>query len=334
MSTEFSNYKQNKVNVLTNTYNTQVNLLYSVLNTNIRNIQNSNISASAKITQINIAIKQYNTSIAMLKTKLNADILAVNMSTPNIPDITNIQNQKALLIGINYTGSSYQLSGCINDANNINTFLAPYGFKTIKMLTDNVSIKPTRANILNEFTNLLANSKAGDVLFFSYSGHGSQIKDTNNNETTGNDQMIIPSDFKYIVDDDLKQIIQNNLNKDATLIALFDSCYSGSVLDLKYNYMDSLNKNTYTENAKESDTLGNVIMISGCSDVQTSADAVINNINQGAMTWAFLKAFQDKNITWRQLLLNMRSFLKSSKLTQTPQLTSGQFMNIDSKVFI
>jgi hypothetical protein len=32
---------------------------------------------------------------------------------------------------------------------------------------------------------------------------------------------------------------------------MFDSCFSGSVLDLKYQYMDSLNYDNYTENNKE-----------------------------------------------------------------------------------
>ena len=147
--------------------------------------------------------------------------------------------------------------------------------------------------------------------------------------------MIIPCDLNRIIDDELKNIIQNNLKKGVTLIALFDSCFSGSVLDLKYQYMDSLDKNNFTENINETETTGNIIMISGCNDVQTSSDANINNKNQGAMTWAFLEAFKsEKNITWRNLLIKMRDLLKKSNFTQLPQLTSGSFLNIDSIVFI
>ena len=147
--------------------------------------------------------------------------------------------------------------------------------------------------------------------------------------------MIVPCDLNGIVDDELKTIIQNNLKKDVTLIALFDCCFSGSVLDLKYQYLDSLEKNNFTENINESETVGNVIMISGCSDVQTSSDANINNKSQGAMTWAFLEAFKsEKNITWRNLLIKMRDLLKKSSFSQLPQLTSGSFFDIDSPVFI
>ena len=99
--------------------------------------------------------------------------------------------------------------------------------------------------------------------------------------------------------------------------------------------MDSLDNNNFTENNNETETIGNVIMISGCSDIQTSNDAVINNKNQGAMTWAFLESYKsEKNITWRKLLIKMRDLLKNSNYNQIPQLSSGNFLNIDSNFFI
>jgi hypothetical protein len=229
-----------------------------------------------------------------------------------MPEIKNKKSNSALLIGINYFGTQHELYGCINDTSSINSLISSYNYKKVCILTDNTEKKPNRSNILTEFKNLLSNSQSGDVLLLFYSGHGS-----------------------YILDDELKSIIQTNLKKDVTLIALFDCCHSGSILDLKYQYMDSLDKNNFTENINETETTGNVIMISGCSDVQTSSDASINNKNQGAMTWAFLEAFKsEKNITWRNLLIKMRDLLQKSDFEQLPQLTSGSFLNIDSPVFI
>ena len=253
-------------------------------------------------------------------------------------NITNIKNVSALVIGINYVGSQYELYGCINDANSMNTLLLENGFKNIKILTDNTIDKPNKQTILSEFTKLLVQANKGDILFFSYSGHGSYIKDNNGNEITGYDQMICPLDFNMVLDDELKNIINKNLKSGVTLIALFDSCFSGSVLDLKYQYMDILQSNNLTENTKENETNGNVIMISGASDIQTSADTFENNMNQGAMTWAFLQCVKSKNnnksMTWRELVTNMRQILSSSKYTQTPQLSSGAFFDIDSSFFI
>lgn len=84
-----------------------------------------------------------------------------------------------------------------------------------------------------------------------YSGHGSYILDKNNDENTPYDQLIVSCDFNVILDDELKSIIQSNLKNDVTLFCMFDSCFSGSVLDLRYQYMDSLNYDNFTENVKK-----------------------------------------------------------------------------------
>ena len=186
-----------------------------------------------------------------------------------------------------------------------------------------------------EFKNLLINSQAGDLLFFLYSGHGSYALDKNSDEQDGYDELIVSSDLKGITDDELKTIIQQNLKNDVTLFAMFDSCFSGTMLDLRYQYMDSLNYDNYTENSKEAITIGNVFMISGCTDEQTSADAVFNNKANGAMTWCLLESLKQKpNETWRELVKNMRDLLKTSQFDQIPQFSSGSFVNIDSPVFI
>ena len=207
-----------------------------------------------------------------------------------------------------------------------------YGFNSIKMLTNT---QATKSAILTEFKNLLTNSKSGDLLLIAYSGHGSYTLDKNGDEKTYYDQCIVSCDLNFIIDDDLKTIIQVNLKAGVTLFAMFDSCFSGSVLDLRYQYMDSLNYEQFTENNNELETLGNVLMISGCTDYQTSADALINNVNNGAMTWSLLESIKQKpNCTWRELVKSMLYLLKNSSYTQIPQFSSGTFMNIDTPIFI
>lgn len=333
MSVEFEKYKTYKIKQITNIYNINVSNLNIYYNNTLNSIKRSNNTNANKNKLIQTLNNEVNTKYNLLKTQLNKDILNINNLV--MPEIKNIKNNSALLIGINYFGTDNELYGCINDTNSIKSLISNYNFQKISILTDNIEKKPTRNNILEEFKNLLINSQSGDVLLLFYSGHGSYILDKNNNEKTGKDQLIVPCDLNGIIDDELKNIIQLNLKKDVTLIALFDCCHSGSILDLKYQYMDSLENNNFTENINESETNGNVIMISGCSDVQTSSDANINNKNQGAMTWAFLEAFKsEKNITWRNLLIKMRDSLKKSNFSQLPQLTSGSFLNIDSPVFI
>ena len=206
-------------------------------------------------------------------------------------------------------------------------------------ITTLLNEKATGANIILSLTSLLANANSGDLLFFQFSGHGSYELDKNGDETdTNSDQDIVGADLNFVSDDTLKSIINANLKPGVTLFALFDSCFSGSILDLRYKYMDSMmGNNIYSENLNESETAGNVIMISGCDDMQTSTDAIINKKYEGAMTWAFLKTLNDASnkITWRQLILNMRNTLTDNRfLIQTPQISSGNIMEIDTQVFI
>jgi hypothetical protein len=175
--------------------------------------------------------------------------------------------------------------------------------------------------------------QSGDTLFFLFSGHGGNTIDRNSEELDGLDEVIYPLDLNYIVDDELKAMIQTHLKKDVTLFALFDSCHSGTMMDLKYQYLNSDKSNNNTENNKNLETLGNVIMISGCMDSQKSVDASINLSHQGAMTWSFLDAIKSNpNITWNDLILKMRKTLSKSLFSQTPQLSSGKPLDLNSKI--
>lgn len=261
----------------------------------------------------------------------------VSLVKPEEIEIT--KNKRGLLIGINYNGTDAQLNGCINDTESIHTALTnSYGFKTenISIITDDTEKKPTRDEILDAFKAFLESGEEGDLLFFSYSGHGSSTYDRNSDENDGKDEMIVTSDLKGILDDELKSLIQLHLKKGVTLFALFDCCFSGTVLDLKYQYLDSLENDTFTTDNNDTETNSNVIMISGCNDTQTSADAYMEQKYQGAMTWAFLNSLKDKstssNLSWKNLLIDMRDKLKQSEFTQLPQLSSGCLIDINDGV--
>nr|GAT42971.1 predicted protein [Mycena chlorophos] len=153
--------------------------------------------------------------------------------------------RKALCIGINYFGQSAELRGCINDANNVRQFIcSQFGYRQedIVMLTDDSSDMrqiPTRDNILSAMQWLVQDAQPNDSLFFHYSGHGGQTKDLDGDEEDGEDEVIYPVDFEqsgHIVDDLIHEIMVRPLPPGARLTAIFDSCHSGSVLDLPYLY--------------------------------------------------------------------------------------------------
>jgi hypothetical protein len=322
---------------LAKTYKNIITNAVNYYNSLIRNILNTRLPNATKNRYINTVKTQFQAYVKSVNKTYEANL--IKLLKPLDPKIT--KNKKALLIGINYIGTSSQLNGCINDINSLKNILTTkYGFKsdaeTIKMITDETVQKPTRDNILAAFKQLLESGAEGDLLFFAYSGHGSNTIDSNRDEVAGGrDEMLISSDLKGIVDDELKALIQTYLKKNVTLFALFDCCFSGTVLDLKYQYLDSLDNDNFTVNTNEVETNGNVIMISGCNDNQTSADAYINAKYQGAMTWALLSslnATQTKPLSWRNLLTQMRDTLKTSQFEQLPQLSTGCFMDINKLV--
>ncbi|CCM04227.1 uncharacterized protein FIBRA_06394 [Fibroporia radiculosa] len=153
--------------------------------------------------------------------------------------------RKALCIGINYIGQSAELHGCINDAHNMRRFLInEYGYREndIVMLTDDQADPrsiPTRANMIDALQWLVRGAQPHDSLFLHYSGHGGLTKDLDGDEESGYDEVIYPVDFQaagQLVDDDLHNIVVKALPPGCRLTAIFDSCHSGSVLDLPYMY--------------------------------------------------------------------------------------------------
>ena len=334
MSSELQIYKRNRTNELTSAFNSNVARLNSSLVINIRNIQRSRLRNKTAV--INSLISQYNNNVNALRNNLNSNIQKINSFIPEFSVVKEtIKNKKALLIGINYLDTPYALSGCIDDTTRMKDLLSLHSFNDFQILTDLTDIKPTKQNILNQLQNLINNAASGDLLFFYFSGHGSYTYDRNNDETDGRDEMLVSLDLQPIIDDELKSILQNSMKRELTIIGLFDSCHSGTILDLKYNYLDTNNYDNYSENNKVSECQGNVIMISGCMDSQTSAEALINNKAQGALKWSFIESInKNPNCSWRELLKSMRDDLKNSNFSQIPQLSTDSFYDIDSKMFI
>ena len=320
---------------LTTTYNRTLQNVINYYNRIINYISRMRLNYRTKKYYIGI----YKRRFAQHHKALNAQYHNRLISLVNPSEITITKNKKGLLIGINYNGTDAQLNGCINDTTSIHTALtSSYGFKTddISIITDDTEKKPTRDEILSAFKAFLESGEEGDLLFFSYSGHGASTYDRNSDENDGKDEIIVTSDLKGILDDELKSLIQLHLKKGVTLFALFDCCFSGTVLDLKYQYLDSLENDTFTTDNNDTETNSNVIMISGCNDTQTSADAYMEQKYQGAMTWAFLNSLKEKssspNLSWKNLLIDMRDKLKQSEFTQLPQLSSGCLIDINDGV--
>ncbi|KAL1728382.1 caspase domain-containing protein [Schizophyllum commune] len=244
--------------------------------------------------------------------------------------------KKALCIGINYKGTRHELYGCINDANAVRNFLiSKYeGFRArdIVVLTDDnphSRSRPTRQNMLDAMRWLVQDAQPDDSLFFHYSGHGGQTKDKDGDEVDGWDEVIYPLDYEtqgHIVDDQMHAIMVKPLPAGCRLTAIFDSCHSGTALDLPYIYSSSGRlKGSHVSNRarKRKATPADVISWSGCEDRQTSADTFSGGVAVGAMSHAFISSLKaNKNQSYQELLTSVRRILHP-KYSQKPQLGSS-----------
>ncbi|KAJ1985097.1 Ca(2+)-dependent cysteine protease [Dimargaris cristalligena] len=182
--------------------------------------------------------------------------------------------KRALLIGINYFGHPRMLKGCINDVHNMKRLITDlFNFRECDMviLTDdnpNPRSQPTRANIIRAMHWLVANARPNDSFFFHFSGHGSQVIDTSGDEIDGLDETILPMDYRtagQIIDDDMNTIMVRPLPQGARLTTVFDSCHSGTALDLPfvYDHHGRLVQNQFAEVATQSLTKAGASYLSG-----------------------------------------------------------------------
>jgi len=162
--------------------------------------------------------------------------------------------RKALIIGINYYGSKYELSGCINDARNVREYLVrergfsgdPYNmvFMTDEPGNRGGPYEPTGYNMMNAFRWLVTGNQPGDSCWLSYSGHGGQVKSPEADREL--DDTICPVDFQQtgqITSDTLHKVLVSLMSPHVRLTVLFDCCHSGSAIELPYVYRPDANGN-------------------------------------------------------------------------------------------
>lgn len=267
--------------------------------------------------------------------------------------------KKALLVGINYPGSANELRGCVNDANLINKVITEqYGFidSEIRMLLDNAA---TTAAMLESLEWLIADAMPGDVIYFHYSGHGSQMRDLNGDEADGLDEIICPVDLnwkdKVIKDDQLKEIFDRVPNGVNLTISL-DCCNSGTGLDQTNQYQPSgdapadravalipkegrflappeeigllENKIGFKPRAVQRKVDATGLLLTGCQAHQTSADAYINGGYIGAFTYVLVDTLKSAkyNINYKDLIDQVNKQLADYGFTQRPELNGPEVL--------
>lgn len=247
--------------------------------------------------------------------------------------------KKVLLIGITYKNTKEELKGTITDVRNIYNYLTSIGEKkeNIRVLSEeNVDGRPiqlpTKRNIEDSIRWLVDGIKENESVFIHYSGHGSRIRDRSNDERDGFDEVLVPLDFQtnsVITDDWLYDNMITKIPEKSKLIGFFDCCHSGTMCDLKYNYLAmngftgrNLTKNIqykseeWTERysfaiERRNDVKGEILIFSAALDEQTAADTFKNNINQGAFTGILMEYLTRTRVNNKfKSISNIRELLK------------------------
>ncbi|BAF12184.1 metacaspase-1 [Oryza sativa Japonica Group] len=236
--------------------------------------------------------------------------------------------KRALLVGISYAATGYELKGTVNDVNCMSFLLRErFAFPAdcILVLTQENGDPyrvPTRANLLAAMRWLVEGCSAGDSLVLHFSGHGVQKLDVDGDEADGYDEALCPVDFEragVILDDEINETIVRPLVAGVKLHAIVDTCHSGTILDLPFlcrlsrtGYWQWENHCRRPELAKGTSG-GLAISISGCGDSQTSSDttAFSGGAATGAMTYSFIKAVEtEPGTTYGRLLSAMRATIR------------------------
>jgi len=250
---------------------------------------------------------------------------------------------RALLIGLNYVDTpESKLNGCINDVNNMANYLGKmFPCMVCDIVTDETNKTDTTAQgIVKKLYELAVKSHSEDLEFvwIHYSGHGSYVKDTSGDELDGQDECIVPSDYKTagLVSDDILQSLFAHFNPKTRVLCVFDCCHSGTLGDVKYCW-DNPEKPTI-ENIK-CRVKAKVITLSGCMDKQTSADAynVMNDSNfTGALTSCLILSLKEVPVLRDDafnLVRSIRQKLKDKGFDQYPKLCSSHNLAFDKRVF-
>ncbi len=257
-------------------------------------------------------------------------------------------NKISLSCGINdYPGTNNDLKGCVNDANAWFELLKTvFGFNAT-LLTNNGATWKAVTNWLKE---AVAKSTEKTHIVFTYSGHGSNVADADNDEELDNRDECLCLYDKFLIDDEIRVILKN-LNPLAKFTFISDSCHSGSVsrafmatLGTEMGYAkprylppkDDVEASLRVLNSARvfyPEEGMQEILLTGCKSNEYSYDAYINGKYMGAMSYYATKIItSNPKITWAQLHSSLTKYLPNSNYPQAPQL-EGKQENKDTLIF-
>ena len=238
--------------------------------------------------------------------------------------------KRSLHVGINrYPGAS-DLYGCVNDAQGWGTLAAINGYETSSLLDDDA----TWVNVTEELRRLCRESRWGDRILFTFSGHGTWVPDVDRDEEDGRDEALVlwPGHAGSLLTDDDLRLLWLSRKRGVRVTTFSDSCHSGTVsrfLDggeaiVRFVHPAQLGIPIDREREGLPTRLvkppTNTVLFSGCEDREYSYDAHIDGLPQGAFSAVALRVARDNpGISYGRWHKMIRTALPSDDYPQSPQ---------------
>jgi hypothetical protein len=244
----------------------------------------------------------------------------------------------SLHVGLNHVNaSSYggwpgTLQACENDARAMQAIAVSLGYASTILLTE----EATARKVIAAITRSAKGMQPGDAFLLTYSGHGSQVPDTNGDEAQVDagevgevadkkDETWVLYD-RMLIDDEL-WALWSLFPAKSRIIVLSDSCYSGTVSKAVRDPWDAsparrasqfaskrmpldVEERTYKGHRRTYDAiqkrvpardaaavLASVVLVSGCQDNQTSLDGKVNSLFTRRMLQVWSRGRFDGSIT-------------------------------------
>ncbi|KAH9068303.1 caspase domain-containing protein [Lactarius deliciosus] len=273
------------------------------------------------------------------------------------PYYPRVGQKKAVIVGINYStypDHRFRLRWAVDDAWVMARFLHEsfdFEWSNMQILTDDQPGNlPTKANIRAAMRWLVKGAQPDDTLFFYFSGHATQVKDTNGDEPDGYDECICAVDYTgdpqfpispttpgIIVDDDINRIMVQPLPRGCRLTAVLDCCHSGTLLDLPFIY-DSHGRLKPSDNpstVEEKSSPAEVVSLSACKDSENAYEVPAEG---GALrrASAFIEymASSGNRRTCLDIIRSLRAYMNANGVRQRPQLSSSHPIDINQRFTI
>jgi hypothetical protein len=204
------------------------------------------------------------------------------------------------------------------------------------------------------------------VAVLHYSGHGSNVPDDNGDEADGRDETLCPTDLDWEdpFRDDWLRVTLDKLRPGVGFTVIMDCCHSGTntraVLPpdapVLQRFLPSpwgliaaesgrQSRSVVTSELRRSSRKARKardivkaelpeVLITGCRDNQTSADAFIGGDYNGALTYSLVEAIRKAKgrLTYRELHDRAAEVLKKKRFDQVPQL-EGHSARFDRPLF-